>query len=242
MTFQYKYSRPALSVDCVVFGLEKTSALKVLLIQRAKDPFKDCWALPGGFVNPESDSSLEFAAKRKLLEETGVEELYLEQLQTFGNKERDPREWTASVAYYALVNLSQYKITADKDAAAAEWFEITEIPRTLAFDHHNIVELAVKRLRSRIRRSPIGFDLLPRKFTLSQLQKLYEVVLGAELDKRNFLRELNKMNLLLDLEEYQQDVSHRPAKLYQFDQETYEKLSKDENFVFAIKLAGKPMT
>jgi 8-oxo-dGTP diphosphatase len=239
MVHKYKYPRPSLTVDCVVFGLENNASLNVLLINRAIEPFKGYWALPGGFVNPETDSSLEAAAKRKLVEETGVEELYLEQVQTFGSEDRDPRGWTASVSYYALVDLCQYKITTNRDAASADWFEITAIPQPLAFDHQIILELAVKRLRSRIRRKPIGFDLLPEKFTLSQLQRLYEAVLGEQLDKRNFLREFNKMNLLRDLDEYQQDVSHRPAKLYQFDKEAYERLCQDEDFVFAIKLAGK---
>jgi 8-oxo-dGTP diphosphatase len=118
-------------------------------------------------------------------------------LQTFGTKDRDPREWTASVAYYALVDLNQCKVTASMDAAA-DWFEITDRPQLLAFDHYDILELAIVRLRSRIRRSPIGVDLLPLKFTFSQLQKLYEAVLGQPLDRRNFLREWNKMGLLVD--------------------------------------------
>jgi 8-oxo-dGTP diphosphatase len=239
MSHQYKYSRPALTVDCVVFGLENNAILKVLLIRRSKDPFQDCWALPGGFVSPEKDLSLEAAARRKLVEETGVKEIYLEQLQTFGTKDRDPREWTASVAYYALVDLNQCKVTASMDAAAADWFEIIDRPQLLAFDHYDILELAIVSLRSRIRRSPIGVDLLPLKFTFSQLQKLYEAVLGQPLDKRNFLREWNKMDLLIDTGDLQQDVSHRPAKLYRFDREKYEELCKDEDFIFSIKLAGK---
>ena len=238
MRYQYKHPRPALSVDCVVFGLDSKEVLKVLLIRRDKNPFKDQWALPGGFVNPEIDQSLEKAARRELSEETGVQDIYLEQLCTFGDSVRDPREWIASVAYYALVNLSEHEIHADTDANDASWFSISMLPEPLAFDHKVILDIAISRLRGKIRYTPIGFELLPQKFTLAQLQKLYEIVLGEKLDKRNFLREFQSTDLLIDLNEFQQAVSHRPAKLYQFNKEKYENLCRNGGFNFTIKLAG----
>lgn len=231
----YKYPRPALTVDCVVFGLEDTdiNTLKILLIRRASPPFEDQWALPGGYVRVE-DASLEDAARRELQEEAGVNlgGLFLEQLYTFGSKDRDPREWTASVVYYVLVNLDEYSLVAATDASEATWVSLNSLP-ALAFDHERIISKAVSRLRNKIRYEPIGFELLPRKFTLPQLQSLYETILGQKLDRRNFLRKLRKMDLLTELEETQAGVSHRPAKLYQFDEQKYEQL-KQKGFNFEI--------
>jgi len=233
MGYTYEHQRPELCVDCVVFGLDDKAILKVLLIRRRKEPFLDQWALPGGFVLPNKDESLEKAARRELLEETGVENLFLEQLCTFGTKDRDPRDWTASVAYYALVNLSEHPTQASTDASAADWFSITQLPEPLAFDHQEIVEIAVLRLRTKIRYAPIGFELLPKKFTLPQILKLYETVLGKTLDKRNFLKKFQKMDLLIDLDESQVGVSHRPAKLYQFNEKKYKQL-QEGGFNFEI--------
>lgn len=231
----YKYSRPALTVDCVVFGINSQSieTLEVLLVCRGKAPFEGSWALPGGFVRTE-DVSLESAARRELEEETGVNlnDIFLEQLYTFGTKDRDPREWTASVAYYALVNLDEYMLIAATDAIEAKWFAIDSLP-ALAFDHREILDRALNRLRTKIRYEPIGFELLPRKFTLPQLQQLYETILGHKLDRRNFLRKFRKMDLLIELEETQEGVSHRPAKLYQFDEQKYRQL-KEKGFNFEI--------
>lgn len=230
----YKYPRPALAVDCVVFGLDDQDILKVLLIRRDKQPFKEQWALPGGFVRIDKDESLEEAARRELEEETGVRDLFLEQLYTFGSKNRDPREWTASVAYYALSNLSEHPIQAAADANDAAWFPIDELP-CLAFDHQEIANRAIERLRSKVRYAPIGFELLPKKFTLPQLQKLYETILGRKLDRGNFQRKFRKikMELLIDLNETQEGVSHRAAKFYQFDKEKYQELQK-KGFNFEI--------
>lgn len=238
----YQYPQPALTVDCVVFGLDDQDILKVLLIRRDKKPFKDQWALPGGFVRvsedesleESEDESLEEAARRELEEETGVRDVFLEQLYTFGGKNRDPRRWTASVAYYALTNLSEHPIQAATDANDAAWFPIDKLPR-LAFDHQEIADRAIERLRSKIRYAPIGFELLPKKFTLPQLQKLYETILGRKLDRGNFLRKFRKirMELLIDLNETQEGVSHRAAKFYQFDKKKYQELQK-EGFNFEI--------
>lgn len=234
MPFTYEYPRPALTVDCVVFGLE-ASELKVLLIERDLEPFKGSWALPGGFVN--MDETLEQAALRELQEETGLHDLYLEQLYTFGQIDRDPRGRTVSVAYYALVNPKGLTLHASSDARQAKWFAVSQLrgssgPR-LAFDHEKILDVALRRLRGKVRYEPIGFELLPTKFTLTQLQTLYETVLERELDKRNFRKKLLSMKILIQLEERQQDVAHRAARLYRFDESRYRRLMRS-GFVFEL--------
>src|SRR6476620_10371891 len=170
MPHAYQYPRAALTVDCVVFGLDD-SELKVLLIERGLDPFKGKWALPGGFVRV--DETLDEAARRELEEEAGLKNVFLEQLYTFGALHRDPRERVVSVAYYALVHLAAHATKAATDAADARWFPLSKIPK-LAFDHAEILATALARLQGKVRYEPIGFELLPAKFTLSQLQHLYE--------------------------------------------------------------------
>lgn len=225
MAYTYEYPRPALTVDCVIFGLDESSKLKVLLIQRALEPFKNDWALPGGFVDMQED--LETAALRELEEETGVKDVFIEQLFTFGAPKRDPRGRVVSVAYYALVNLAEHPIAASSDANKADWFELDQLPK-LAFDHESILEVAINRLRAKVRYQPIGFELLPEQFTLTQLQKLYETILGVKkLNKRNFRTRILKMNVLQE-QGIQQGVAHRPAKLYTFDKEKYEQFVKDK--------------
>lgn len=220
MSHTYEHPRPALAVDCVVFGLD-AEGLKVLLIERGLPPFEGQWALPGGFVRMEE--TLDEAAHRELREETGVEAIYLEQLYSFGALKRDPRERVVSVAYYALVKLSDHRVHAATDARDAQWFNALTLP-DLAFDHARILEVATERLRGKVRYQPIGFDLLPDKFTLTELQRLYEVILGRELDKRNFRKKINSMNLLEALDERQTGVAHRAARLYRFDKARYEEL------------------
>jgi 8-oxo-dGTP diphosphatase len=216
------YKKPGLTVDCVVFGLDE-SDLKIILIQRDKDPFKGHWALPGGFVH--IDESLEEAALRELKEETGVENVFLEQLYTFGDVQRDPRGRVISVAYYALVNLRDHKIKAATDARDAAWFSVDDIPK-LPFDHKRIVEVALTRLRGKVRYEPIGFELLPEKFTLTELQRLYEKILEQDIDKRNFRKKILSMDLLKELDEVQIDVAHRAARLYKFDEKKYRQLKE----------------
>jgi 8-oxo-dGTP diphosphatase len=182
MTFTYKHARPALAVDCVVFGLDEED-LKVLLIQRDVEPFQGKWALPGGFVHV--DESLDDAARRELAEEAGLHKVFLDQLYTFGAVDRDPRERVVSVAYYALVKLTDHRVVAATDARDAAWFPASDLPG-LPFDHERIVDTALTRLRGKVRYQPIGFELLPQKFTLSALQRLYEIILERQLDKRNF--------------------------------------------------------
>ncbi len=228
MPYTYEYPRPSVTVDCVVFGLDEDQ-IKVLLIERGHPPFEDMWALPGGFVDMEED--LKTAALRELEEETGVKDLYIEQLFTFGNVGRDPRGRVISIAYYALVNLSEHPAKAASDAKNADWFPLNELP-DLAFDHAKILEMALDRLNGKVRYQPIGFELLPSRFTLTQLQKLYETILGIKINKRNFRTKIMKMGLLNQLER-QENVPHRPAFLYEFDKEKYKQLTK-KGFSFEL--------
>ena len=222
MPFTYDYPRAALTVDCVVFGSDEGD-LKVLLIQRDLAPFRGKWALPGGFV--QMNETLDDAARRELGEETGLKDVFLEQLYSFGGINRDPRERVVSVAYFALVALGQHTLHASSDAGDAAWFSVSELP-SLAFDHDQIVTVAIQRLRGKVRYQPIGFELLPNKFTLSQLQQLYEVVLERSLDKRNFRKKILGTELLVETDEIEQDVAHRAARLYRFDEAKYRRLVK----------------
>ncbi|MHA3772921.1 NUDIX hydrolase [Verrucomicrobiota bacterium sgz303538] len=222
MPFSYEYPRAALTVDCVVFGFDD-GELKVLLIRRGLKPFKGQWALPGGFVR--LDETLDDAARRELMEETGLKNVYLEQLYTFGAIDRDPRERVVSVAYYALVKSAEHPAAGATDASEAGWFPVADLP-TLAFDHREILKTALERLRGKVRYEPIGFELLPPKFTLSQLQHLYEAVLQTEVDKRNFRKKILSMELLVPLDEQVRTGAHRPAQLFRFDTRKYQALKK----------------
>lgn len=223
MPFTYQHARPAVTVDCVVFGLDDED-LKVLLIQRDIDPFAGKWALPGGFV--KMDETLEQSALRELAEETGLTKVFLEQLYTFGNPGRDPRERVVTVAYYALVKLLDHKVQAATDARNAAWFAVDDLPK-LCFDHDEILTTALKRLQGKVRYQPIGFELLPPKFSLTQLQRMYEIILERELDKRNFRKKVLSLDILQELDEVEQDVAHRAARLYRFDERKYRQLVKD---------------
>lgn len=229
MSFSYQFARAAVTVDCVVFGLDDED-LKVLLIRRDLPPFEDKWALPGGFVR--LDETLDEAARRELQEETSLERVFLEQLYTFGGIDRDPRERVITVAYYALVRLSDHRVQAATDARDAVWFAMDDLP-PLAFDHDQILETAHQRLQGKVRYQPIGFELLPPKFTLTQLQKLYEIVLSRVLDKRNFRKKIQGMGILEELDEVEKDVAHRAARLYRFDKKEYGRMVK-QGFHFEI--------
>jgi len=226
MPYSYEYPRPALSVDCVVFAVDLD--LKVLLIERGLEPFLGSWALPGGFVGMRETTDV--AALRELEEETGLANVFLEQLYTFSDVERDPRERVVSVAYYALVKPAL--VTGGTDASQARWFSVNDLPE-LAFDHSAILGVALERLRAKVRYQPIGFELLPGKFTLGQLQRLYESILGRELDKRNFRRAFLRMSILEELDEMEAGVSHRPSRLYRFHRAAYKRLVK-QGFNFEI--------
>jgi 8-oxo-dGTP diphosphatase len=206
------YPRPSVTVDLVIFTIAEND-LKVLLIRRGGEPFKGRWALPGGFV--EIDEALETAAARELEEEVGVSNVYLEQLYTFGDPKRDPRGRVISVAYFALVDAEHQKIAAASDAADAAWHSVFSPPK-LAFDHKKILEYAVWRLRNKIEWTTVGYELLPRKFTLSELQRVYEIILQKPVDKRNFRKKILAQGQIQELNETRADVAHRPAKLYSF--------------------------
>ncbi len=222
MSFNYEYARPALTSDCVVFGLDQDD-LKILLIQRAIAPFKNQWALPGGFIHVGED--IDDCARRELEEETGLKNIFLEQLATIGTPDRDPREHVVTVAYLALVNLIDHPPTAATDAKNAAWFALDDLPK-LAFDHEKILKIAHQRLRGKVRYQPIGFELLPKKFTLTQLQHLYELILEQPLDKRNFRKKVIKLGILAETNEVEKDVARRAARLYRFDRSRYQKLQK----------------
>jgi 8-oxo-dGTP diphosphatase len=229
LTYTYEYPRPALTVDAVVFGLDE-QGLHVLLVERANDPFAGAWALPGGFV--QMDETLETAVRRELEEETGLDDVFLEQLFTFGDPHRDPRGRVVSVAYYALVNIRDHRARAATDAKSARWLSIGALP-DLAFDHKTILETALERLKGKVRYKPIGFELLPKRFTLRELQHLYETVLGTELDKRNFRKKVLSLGFLVPLDALEKEVARRPARYYRFDRTRYRELEK-KGFEFLL--------
>ncbi len=229
MAHNYKYPRPAMTVDIVVFALDEED-LKIMLIQRDLEPFAGEWALPGGFVHV--DETLDAAARRELEEETGLKNIFLEQLYTFGDVDRDPRERVVTVAYFALVNLEGHNVKASTDARNAAWFAVSDLPE-LAFDHEQILAVAHERLCGKVRYQPIGFELLPPKFPLRRLQHLYEVVLDRELDKRNFRKKILSMDILVELDEIEKDVAHRAARLYRFDKKKYDRLTR-QGFNFEV--------
>ena len=204
-----------LTVDVVIFAVREGS-LRVLLVRRGVEPFAGAWALPGGFVLEQE--TLEGAAHRELEEETGAESVYLEQLFTFGAPGRDPRGRVVTVAYYALVPADELTIRAGSDAADAQWFSVERLP-DLAFDHDEILGYALERLRGKLQYTTVGFELLPEKFTLSQVQGVFEAVLRSAIDKRNFRRKLKMLDALTPLDEMERGSPNRPARLYAFDPE-----------------------
>lgn len=212
-SFTYDYERPALTVDVVIYTI-KDNDLKVLLIKRKTQPFKNTWAIPGGFV--KNGETLEFAATRELFEETNVKDIYLEQLYSFGDPNRDPRGWVVTVAYFALISSENLKISANTDAKDVKWFSAYNLPK-LAFDHQKILDYALTRLRSKLEYTNVGFQLLHKKFTLTELQKTYEIILNKVLDKRNFRKKILSLDIIIALDEYKREGTHRPARLYSFN-------------------------
>lgn len=229
MPFRNSYFKIAFSVDNVIFGFDDAK-LKVLLIERNSEPFKGQWALPGALVHPEEN--LRDAPKRVLSELTGLREVYLEQVHTFGKVDRHPSGRVVTVAYYSLVNIGNVSPIAAASASNVDWFDVFDV-ESLPFDHLEILHKCVKRLQSMVRIMPIGFELLPEKFTLSDVQLLYEAVLNKPLDKRNFRKKFLTMGLLVDVNEYQTGVAHRPAKLYKFETHKYDEF-KAKGFNFEI--------
>lgn len=213
------------TVDVVIFTIQE-GVLKVLLVKRLIDPFIGQFAIPGGFVLEEED--LEQAAARELKEETGVSDVYLEQLYTFGKPNRDPRGRVVTVAYFALISADR-KLKAGSDAAEAAWYPMNDLP-PLAFDHATILNYALERVRNKLEYTTVGFQLLPEKFTLTELQEVYAAILGKELDKRNFRRKMSVLKILKPLPEYRRG-GQRPAQLYRFVAARFEKL-KDKGILF----------
>ena len=217
------------TVDIVGFAIEH-GVLQILLIKRKYDPFRSSWALPGGFL-AETDKRIDDAAYRELVEETNVSEVFLEQLYTFGDVGRDPRGRVVTVAYLALLRTTEVRLEAGTDASGVAWWPINELP-SLAFDHKDIIALAHQRLQYKIEYSPAAFSLLPSKFTLRELQDVYEVILEREIDNRNFRKKFLSTGCVEELDEMTQEVSHRPARLYQFSPERFQQLPDKPLFVF----------
>ena len=212
VNYTYAYPRPAVTVDIVIFTIRE-GCLQLLLIQRAEEPYKGSWALPGGFVRIHE--SLEEAASRELEEETGISQAYLEQLYTYGEPKRDPRDRVVTVAYFALIPPDKpFRAEGSTDVAQAAWFPMQRLP-PLAFDHAEIATYALRRLRYKLEYSAVGFELLPDQFTLSELQTTYEIILGEQLDKRNFRRRILEAGVI----EATTDMrigEGRPARLYRY--------------------------
>jgi 8-oxo-dGTP diphosphatase len=224
MPVTYDYPRPAVTVDAVVFGVDD-EGLKVLLIQRDAEPHAGWWALPGAFVHEHEE--LDDAAMRALASKTRLGKVYLEQLYTFGARGRDPRGHVIAVAYYGLVRLRDHRVRAATGAREAGWFRLDQLPK-LPFDHNRIIDVALERLRGKVTYQPsLVFELMPPRFTLTQLQQLYETILGRPLDKRNFRKKmLTVWGIVAETDERTEGTVGPPARLYTFDTTTYRKLTK----------------
>ncbi len=218
--YTYKYPHPSVTTDCVIFGYDGLK-LHVLLVQRGIEPYKGKWAFPGGFL--KMDETAEEGALRELKEETDLTVHYIEQFYTFSEPHRDPRERIISIAYYAIVKLQDVK--GGDDAANARWFAVDEIP-PLAFDHDHILRKALERLRESIHFRPIGFELLPEKFTIKQLQLLYEAILGVQFDRRNFTKKMLHYELIYQLDETTWPTPKREAFLFSFNLNKYNELKQ----------------
>ena len=224
-----------IAVDAIVFGYQKVnSTLVVLLVKQRFGIFKDKWVLPGGFVL--NGEALSEAVTRELNEETGITVNYLEQLYTFGDQvDRDPRAQVVSVSYMALVNPSKLELKANTDAKEAQWFDVKNLPQ-LPFDHNQIIDMGVARLRGKLQYKPIGFNLLEDKFPFSDLENLYKVILDRDIDRRNFRKKMLSFEILIETNQQKKIGSGRPAKLFQFNEQKYKALEQ-EGFHFEIKYA-----
>lgn len=230
--YKYRYPRPEVTADSVLFAFDG-KRMKVLLIERAIDPYRGNWALPGGFLKMEDDllgprdHSAKDCALRELQEETGVKDIEVRQLQAFSEDNRDPRDWTVTVVHYAIVRLEDMPpLQADDDAAHAMWFNMDDLP-DMAFDHRKIVNQAIKEIQQRAQYYPIGRDLLPEKFTLSELRALYEAILLKPLDEQKFRRRITSFGHLKPLKERGLNIFKRPARLFHFNMEKYERFEQE---------------
>ena len=217
------------SIDCVIFGFENAT-LKVLLIKRNNEPQKGVMALPGDFIGLEED--IDDSAARALQKITNLSDLYLEQIRAFGTTDRFPSERVITIGYYSLINIEKYEPMAGHTAELLEWCDVHNLPQ-LAFDHRQIVDAAMSILKRKVRHEPVGFNLLPDIFSITELQQLYEAVLNTALNKRNFRTKLAQMKLLIDTGKKQENVSHKPAQLYRFDEKVYADLI-DQGFYFKL--------
>ena len=224
-----KFFQFGLSVDCVVFGYHERK-LKVLLIKRGAHPFKGDWALPGDLVYP--NENIDVAAQRILKDLTDIDNLFMEQTKVYGAVDRHPAGRVITTAYYSLIDISKHDPQASAWADGVYWVNLEDCPK-LAFDHDDLLEDAIQALRQRVRHKPVGFELLPKKFVLTQIQELYEALLDEEYDKANFRKRILSKGLLIDLEQKQTNVPHRPARLYAFDEERYN-LLKNKGFSFEL--------
>ncbi len=215
-TVKYKYA--VIATDTIIFSLREKE-LKVLLIKMKKEPFQNCWAAPGGLVR--GDESLNDAANRNLYETTGVKDVYLEQLYTFGRVDRDPFGRVVSVAYFALINHSETELTTTDAYEAVRWFSVNRLPK-LAYDHDEMVQYAFERLKAKLEYTNIVFGLLPDEFTLSELQQCYEIILDRKLDKRNFRKKILSLKLVESTGRRRRGMAHRPAMLYRFRSRKYQ--------------------
>ncbi len=218
-----------LSIDCVIFGFEK-SRLEILLIKRARNPAKARWALPGGFIKKEE--LVEDSVKRILKATTGLQNIYLEEIKVFDELDRFPLWRVFTIGYFALISPERYKLTTGIDTTEVKWFPLADLPE-LPFDHKKIIDAALNKLRNRVKHGPIGFELLPLKFTLPQLQNLYETILDKKVDKRNFRKKIMNMYLIRRLKEKDKYNIKRAAYLYKFDVKNYNKF-KERGFIFEL--------
>ena len=219
--YTYRYPHPAVTTDCVIFGYDLHEGLSILLVQRGIDPFKGRWAFPGGFLKMDEDADT--GARRELKEETGFEAASITQFGAFTDVDRDPRECVITIAYLALVRKGS--VQGGDDAADARWFPVSAVP-PLAFDHDRILRVALERLKEQIHFHPVGFEVLPESFTLSQLQALYEAILGVRFDRRNFAAKMLKLGLLLPTGDRPADAARRIPQLYRFDAGKYQELKQ----------------
>jgi 8-oxo-dGTP diphosphatase len=241
LRYKYRYPMAALTVDAVVFGYDPkgtANPLKVLMIKRGVEPFKDFWAIPGGYVDIEKGETIEAAVRRELKEETGMDLDYLEQLYTFADPDRDPRGRVVSVAHFALVRRDQFEVQGMDDASDARWFPIDrllwgEIGLGLAFDHEKILRVAFQRLQAKVRYNPLGFNLLPSAFSLGTLRRMYEAILQRPLDKRNFRKKILSMKILVETGVRDSYLPGKATTYYSFNTEAYN-LSVTNGFNFEI--------
>lgn len=217
--FTYDYPHPAVTTDCVIFGYDSKEGLSVLLVQRGGEPYKGCWAFPGGFMKIDEDA--ETGARRELKEETSLDTAYIEQFGCFTDVNRDPRERVITIAFLALVRKTE--VMGGDDAADARWFPISSVP-ALAFDHDRILRVALRRLKENMHFKPVGFELLPEVFTMPQLQNLYEAILEVNFDRRNFASKMLKLGILQEASERPEGTATRIPVQYSFNQEKYDEM------------------